>query len=77
LVAEPIFCFICEDTTATGLLLRYRDGRPLPREEGAAAMSVCKGCGDKVPKQDKFGASLRYTPFLRPPQPPQEHRRRR
>jgi len=67
MVVEPAWCFICEDAPATGALLRYRDGRPLPRADGAVEMVVCLKCSERT-SHDSSGASLRYTPFLHQPQ---------
>lgn len=74
--AEPLWCFICEDAVASGTLLRYRDGRPIPRAKDAPAMSVCRACGERT-SHDNSGASLRYTPFLRPPRRREGRSRRR
>jgi hypothetical protein len=45
--------------------LRYLNGKPVPRAEGAPTVDVCEACGEST-HHDSTGASLRYTPYLRP-----------
>jgi len=65
--SSPTWCLICEQRPATGMLLRYKDGKPLARPPGASSVDVCRECGVEQTK-DSTGAALRFTPYLRPPQ---------